>query len=142
MNIQFSYQKKFSLTNRRELKDFLKRLGKKERVQFSEVHFVFCDDASILSINQQFLKHNYYTDIITFNLSAPGQKAIDAEIYISIDTVRSNAALFNTSFKSEIHRVIFHGILHLCGYNDKTQVQQKEMRAKEDYYLQLYFSKN
>lgn len=142
MNIQFSFQRKFSLTQRRELKDFLKRLSKKERVVFNEVQFVFCDDASILSINQQFLKHNYYTDIITFNLTAPGQKGIDAEIYISIDTVKSNAALFHNSFKSEIHRVIFHGILHLCGYNDKTQMQQKEMRAKEDYYLQLYFSKN
>ena len=140
MNIQFSFQRKFSLSKRRGLKNFMKRLSKKERVLFNEVQFVFCDDASILSINQQFLQHNYYTDIITFNLSAPGQKAIDAEIYISVDTVRTNAALFHTSFKNEIHRVIFHGLLHLCGYNDKTLAQQKEMRAMEDYYLQLYFS--
>lgn len=141
MNIQFSFQKKFSLSNRRALKDFMKHLSRKERVKFSNIHFVFCDDEYILSINQQFLQHNYYTDIITFNLTAPGQKAIDAEIYISIDTVRSNAALYRTSKKNEIHRVIFHGLLHLCGYNDKTQKQQKEMRAKEDYYLQLYFLK-
>jgi probable rRNA maturation factor len=92
----------------------------------------------LLNLNQQFLKHDFYTDIITFDLSTTG-KAKEGEIYISIDRVRDNAKKLNTSFNKELHRVIFHGALHLCGYKDKNKIQQQEMRKWENYYLELYF---
>jgi rRNA maturation RNase YbeY len=101
--------------------------------------FIFCSDDYLLKINQDFLKHNYYTDIITFDLSEPGTNIISGDIYISVDTVRDNAQRFNTSIVRELHRVIFHGILHLCGYSDKTKAQQLIMREMEDKYLELYF---
>ena len=82
------------------------------------------------------MKHDFYTDIITFDLSE--SEDIIAEIYISIDRVRDNAKALGISFKSEIHRVIFHGALHLCGFGDKTKGEKTEMREKEDFYLQKY----
>ncbi len=90
-----------------------------------------------MEINKHFLNLNYYTDIITFDLSDPDY--IFAEIYISIDRVKDNAKIFNTSFKSELHRVIFHGVLHLCGYKDKSKPEKEKMRAKEDFYLTNYY---
>jgi len=90
----------------------------------------------LLEINQQFLNHDFYTDIITFDLSE--KDSTQAEIYISIDRVKDNAKSLGTSFKSEIHRVIFHGALHLCGYKDKPGVEQVKMRQKEEFYLSKY----
>jgi len=90
----------------------------------------------VLAINRQFLSHDFYTDIITFNLS--DSNAIQAEIYISVDRVKDNATQLGVSFKSELHRVIFHGVLHLCGYRDKNRVETKEMRSKEEFYLHKY----
>jgi rRNA maturation RNase YbeY len=90
-----------------------------------------------LEINKTYLSHNYHTDIITFDLSENTQD-IQAEIYISIDRVRDNAKTLKTTVKEELHRVIFHGVLHLCGYKDKTKSSQAEMRKAEDYYLQKY----
>jgi rRNA maturation RNase YbeY len=89
-----------------------------------------------LEINQKYLEHDFYTDIITFDLSETG--AVRGEIYISIDRVRENARKLGVSFKSELHRVIFHGMLHLCGYNDKTKAEKEKIRAKEDQYLNKY----
>ena len=90
-----------------------------------------------MEINRQFLKHDYYTDIITFDLS--DTNAIHAEVYISIERVKENATTLKASFKSELHRVIFHGALHLCGYKDKSDTEKKKMRQKEDVYLSCYF---
>lgn len=101
--------------------------------------YVFCSDDYLLDINRSFLQHDYYTDIITFDLTEPGSKKIDAEIYISVDTIRDNAQRFDTSITKELHRVIFHGVLHLCGYKDKTSKDQELMTRKEDHYLSLYF---
>ena len=91
----------------------------------------------MLEINRQFLTHDFYTDIITFDLSETN--AIQAEIYISVDRVRDNALKLGVSFKSELHRVIFHGVLHLCGYKDKTKGEKEKMRDKEEFYLARYF---
>ncbi|WP_315819080.1 rRNA maturation RNase YbeY [Paraflavitalea speifideaquila] len=90
-----------------------------------------------MEINRQYLQHDYFTDIITFNLSSHPAPVI-GEIYISIDRVRDNAQQFSTTFRDELHRVIFHGALHLCGYKDKTAKEEKLMRAKEDEYLTRY----
>jgi rRNA maturation RNase YbeY len=102
-----------------------------------EIHYIFCSDDYLLEINQQHLQHDFYTDIITFGLSDPGQP-INAEVYISIDRVRENARKFHTPVNQELHRVIFHGALHLCGYKDKRRKDQVLMREMEDKYLHLY----
>ena len=137
--ISFNYQTAFSgFTNRNDLKSFLKKVFKKEGRKIERVDFIFCTDQFLLDLNRQHLNHNTYTDIITFDLSLPGQKAI-AEIYISVERVRENAKLFNTGFAMELHRVIIHGVLHLCGYKDKINRDQLEMRQKENYYLKAYF---
>ena len=128
----------FSLSDRTALKGFISRLFKKERHGLAALNYVFCSDAYLLSVNRQFLRHDYYTDIITFDLSEPGQP-INAEIYISIDRVRDNAKKYDASFKKELHRVIFHGALHLCGYSDKRDKEAQLMRKMEEKCLDLYF---
>ncbi|HRD57912.1 MAG TPA: rRNA maturation RNase YbeY [Ferruginibacter sp.] len=138
MPVKFNFQKSASLKNRQQLKTFLLSIFKREQKSPGKIDFIFCSDDYILQINKSFLNHDYYTDIITFDLSDYMATSIDAEIYISIDTVKSNSVLFNTSFNNELHRVIFHGILHLCGYNDKRKEDKKTMSKKEDYYLRKY----
>lgn len=97
--------------------------------------YVFSDDEFLHKINKEYLRHNTYTDIITFDLSE--NDSLDGEIYISLDRVKENAQNFNVKFTDEIHRVMVHGILHLLGYNDKTPSQKRKMKAKEDFYLSL-----
>lgn len=127
-----------SLPGRSSLKSFIESLFKREKKRLHEIHYVFCSDDYLLNINQQYLNHDFYTDIITFDLSEPGHP-INAEIYISVDRVRENAAEFGSSLKKELHRVIFHGALHLCGYRDKTKMEEVKMRKMEEKYLTLYF---
>ena len=129
----------FTLTERTTLKSFIEKLFKREKKQLLNLNYIFCSDDYLLEINKQYLKHDFYTDIITFGLSEPGEP-ISGEIYISIDRVRENAVQFKTSLKKEIHRVIFHGALHLCGYRDKKKEEELLMRKMEDKYLSLYFS--
>lgn len=133
----FPYQK-FSLTQRNKLKSFISDIFKKEKKSLIKLQYVFCTDAFLLGINRQYLQHDYYTDIITFDLGTAGK--IDGEIYISVERVKENARLMQNSFKEELHRVIFHGVLHLCGYKDKLKKEKLEMRAKEDRLLHLYFN--
>jgi len=130
---------KLALSDRSSLKAFIEDLFRKERKKLEVLHYIFCSDEYLLTINQQYLKHDFYTDIITFDLSEPGHP-INAEVYISVDRVRDNAAQFSTSFKKELLRVIFHGALHLCGYKDKSKEESVKMRKMEDKYLSLYFS--
>lgn len=127
-----------SLSQRNMLKSFIKGLFKKEKKDLAEIRYIFCSDEYLLTINRDFLSHDYYTDIITFDLSEPGQ-AISAEIYISVDRVRENAGQFDSTFSRELHRVIFHGALHLCGYKDKTKKEAELMRKMEEKYLFRYF---
>ena len=138
MDISFNFIETITLNNRSLLKGFIKDIFKKEMKKATSLSFVFCSDDYLLQINKTYLQHNYYTDIITFDLSNPSHNEIEGEIYISVETIRSNSQRFNTSIKSELHRVIFHGILHLCGYKDKNTAQQKIMTNKEDFYLTKY----
>ena len=138
MVINFHFQKAASLTQRIKLKAFICSMFKSEKKISSNLSFVFCSDNYLLDINRTFLKHNYYTDIITFNLSLKRDKEIRGEVYISVDRVRENAKIFNNTITLELHRVIFHGILHLCGYEDKTKQQKFKMTQKENFYLNLY----
>lgn len=139
-NIQFHFLQKFTLENRGQLKIFLEALFRMEKKKLADLQYVFCSDDRLLEINRQFLQHDFYTDIITFPLSDPHQP-ISGEIYISVDRVRENALVFQNSLKTELHRVIFHGALHLCGYKDKTRIAARKMRQMEDKYLDLYFRK-
>ncbi|MFK7755527.1 MAG: rRNA maturation RNase YbeY [Flavobacteriales bacterium] len=104
-----------------------------EQKQLDEISYVFCSDDYLLKINQDHLNHDTYTDIITFDYTEKG--VISSEIYISVDRVSENAKGLSVATLDEMHRVIIHGVLHLCGYKDKSKEQALEMRAKEDYYL-------
>ena len=138
MSIEFNFPEKVSLANRTILKDFILSIFKKEKKKAGNISYVFCSDDYLLDINRSYLNHDYFTDIITFDLSESGSNSIDGEIYISVDTVRDNARRFKTSFSKELHRVMFHGVLHLCGYKDKSDNEQTAMTEKEDHYLHLY----
>jgi len=136
--IRFFYEtSRFRFSDRTRLKPFLARLFKKESTPLQSLNYIFCSDEYLLDINKSNLGHDYYTDIITFNLSKDGP--VEGEIYISIDRVRENAQIEGESMNRELHRVIFHGALHLCGYRDKSRNEQVEMRKMEDRYLALYF---
>lgn len=103
----------------------------------SNLNYIFCTDRQLLEINRQYLKHDYYTDIITFELSGPTDP-IEGEIYISIDRVKENARILKEKLNKELHRVIFHGALHLCGYSDKSKKEILKMRKMEDQCLLNY----
>ncbi len=135
--IRFHFEKRISLKDRQFLRTNLTTLFKKEKKRLADLQYVFVSDDRLLEINRQFLKHDFYTDIITFPLSRPGQP-IAGEIYISVDRVRENAREFDSTIKKELLRVIFHGALHLCGYKDKAPKDQAIMRKREDIYLGLY----
>ncbi len=124
------------LRKRTKLKDFISSIFKKEKRTLGSLDIIFCSDAYLLQINNNFLGHGDLTDIITFDLSDELESA--AEIYISIDRVRENAQAYGVSVQNELHRVIFHGVLHLCGYKDKKPVDIALIRSKEDEYLQKY----
>ena len=123
-----------SIENRSVIKNKINGIFLKEKKKYSNISFIFCSDKYLLSINNKFLGHNTYTDIITFPLNGVGE-AISGEIYISVDRVRENAANEGCTIKEELHRVLFHGVLHLCGYKDKTKKDKKTMTAKENFYL-------
>ncbi|MBK7884830.1 MAG: rRNA maturation RNase YbeY [Chitinophagaceae bacterium] len=137
--IQFFYNDvQPNIKDRTKLRLFIVQIFKREHKPLQSLTYVFCTDDYLLSINKSFLKHNFFTDIITFELSDKNEPC-KGEVYISIDRVRENAENLGCSFKEEIHRVVFHGALHLCGYKDKTSAEQRDMRAAEDKYLNLYF---
>ncbi len=117
---------------------WLENVISKENLILGEVGYVFCDDKFLLSINQQFLQHDTFTDIITFPTSE-NDEVISGEIYISVERVMENASMNHSSFEREIHRVIVHGILHLLGYDDKDAEEKVVMRQKEDYYLSFLY---
>lgn len=105
-----------------------------------ELHYVFCSDRYLFKLNLSFLNHNTYTDVITFTLSE-NHAPIFGEIYISIDRVFENSRSYKSTFSYELHRVMFHGVLHLCGYKDKMMNDLQQMIARENFYLNQYFIK-
>ncbi len=127
------------LRNRNKLKEYILQRVDNEGLKVDRLSYIFCTDDYLLALNKNYLQHDTYTDILTFDLSEASQK-IAAEIYISGERVRENAATFETSFAEELHRVIFHGALHLCGYNDHSEKEKKVMRKKENDWLKDYFT--
>ncbi len=138
MSISFNQaDSKVTLANRVALKSFIEKRVKKEGYSIETLTYVFCSDKYLLKMNKDFLSHNYYTDIISFDLSEnPGN--LIGEVYISVDRVKDNAKTLGTSLKEELHRVIFHGALHFCGYKDKKPADAKKMRQMEDLWLTAY----
>lgn len=117
------------------IKPWIEKIIITEEKRLGEINYIFCDDEYLLKINQDYLQHDYYTDIITFD-NVRG-KTISGEIFVSLQRIKDNASLISKNYEEEKKRVIAHGILHLCGYKDKTEEEQKTMRAKEDFYLSL-----
>lgn len=132
----FSEKKRFKLTNPKKTISWIKSVIKREGATLTSLSYIFCSDEYLRQVNIQYLGHKTYTDIITFNYN-PSERELDGEIYISVDRVRENAETFKTDFKTELHRVIIHGVLHLVGFNDKTKTEKSRMREKEDSYLSL-----
>jgi rRNA maturation RNase YbeY len=128
----------FPFSQRKKLKTFLLKLIKEQGRKVDHINYIFCSDKYLLELNKQYLDHNTLTDIITFELSAPAASIV-SDIYISIERVKENAIVFATPFYRELHRVIFHGALHLCGYNDKSKADATRMRAAEEKCLDRYF---
>lgn len=114
---------------------WLRLVAESEIRRLGDINFIFCSDNYLLDINQKFLGHDYFTDIITFDYCESDR--LNGDLFISIDTVRDNAIEYGEGFERELARVMVHGVLHLIGYDDHTKVDQKEMRAKENYYLSL-----
>ncbi len=140
MSIIFSEaDRRPNLREHRKLKAFIEQvLCAQEGRQIGSLSFVFCSDDFLLDINQRFLQHDYYTDIITFDLGGHAGEPIVAEVYISVDRVKENASKEGVCFRCEMLRVLFHGVLHLCGFKDRSKVSKAKMRRAEDKYLRLF----
>lgn len=132
----FSEEIKFRLPNSRSTASWIKDTVKSEKKELGELNFIFCSDEYLHSINNQYLKHNSFTDIITFDHSELAD-IIEGDIYISVERVTENAIIFKSEFLQELNRVIIHGVLHLIGYTDKRAKDKSIMRRKEDAYLSL-----
>ena len=130
----FEEEISYKLKHKTQVRQWIKNTIEAEGFVLDELTFIFCSDAYLLKINQQYLDHDTYTDIITFDNSTEKQE-ITGDIFISIDRIRENAGKFGQSVVDELHRVIIHGVLHLLGYKDKTPNDNKNMTQKEDEYL-------
>ena len=121
---------------KRKITNWIKAIAKEYGKNIGEIGYIFCSDKKILEVNNEYLHHDYYTDIITFDYTEANK--ISGDIFISLDTVRSNAEEFGAILEHELHRIIIHGILHLCGQDDKTPELRAEMSRKENLALEKY----
>jgi len=133
----YFHDRKYAIKDIRGLKKALEHIFKNEKAKLQNLNYVFCSDDFLLDINKKFLKHDYFTDIITFDLSEY-RNQVEGEIYISIERVIDNAKALKIPIRTELCRVVFHGALHLCGYSDKTKEEIEIMRNKEEEYLTYY----
>ncbi len=134
--IDFYNEIDFELENREKIIDWIKRVVGSEGFDVGELVYIFCDDVYLLEINQKYLNHDTYTDIITFDYSEG--KVIGGDIFISVDRVRENSKVFGVSFYNELLRVLAHGALHLMGYKDKLDDDAAIMRSKEDEKIKMF----
>ena len=130
----FSEDTDYKPRHKNALRVWIKETVAAEGYRTGEINFILCSDAYLLTINQQYLQHDTYTDIVTFD-SSEAEEVIAGDIFISIERIQENAAKFGVSEIDELHRVIIHGILHLCGYGDKKKEDKLLMTGKEDFYL-------
>ena len=122
--------------NKSRIAEWLNKSVQHQKKSIGNISIVFCSDEHLLQINKQYLNHNYFTDIITFDYST--NNVISGDLFVSIDRLRDNAANLEINLQLEVRRVLVHGVLHLCGYNDKSPADKKLMTAKEDFYLARY----
>lgn len=134
--IQYFFENVEEITLPENCSEWIKKLILDEEKKVGNINYIFCDDEYLLKVNQDFLNHDYYTDIITFDYVKG--KTISGDIFISLTRISENASTLSSSFEKELLRVLAHGVLHLCGYKDKSDEEQKEMRAKEDFYINLF----
>ncbi len=120
-----------------KISSWIENVAKQYNKEVGEIAYLFCNDEKILEVNQEYLNHDFYTDIITFDYSE--ETTISGDIIISLQTVKSNSQMYKTDFTEELHRVIIHGILHLCGQDDCTEEEEKAMREAEDNALRIFF---
>jgi rRNA maturation RNase YbeY len=125
--------------SREDVLFWLKEVVQKEVFELGEISLVMCSDEHILQVNNAYLNHDYYTDIITFDYCS--DNLVSGDLFVSLDTVASNAERFSVDFLEELRRVLVHGVLHLLGYKDKSNEDSIIMRQKEDYYLSLFVSR-
>lgn len=135
INIFFEETPEFDLTNLK-IEQNIEKLAESENRTLGDISYILCSDNYLLEINRQYLNHDYFTDVITFDYSE--ENVISGDIFISVDTVADNAKEYNVTFEKELERVMVHGVLHLVGYNDKSDSEVKQMRAKENQYLFLF----
>lgn len=121
-----------------QIKNWIKLVISNHNLKCGDISIIFCSDNYLLNINNKYLNHNYFTDIITFNYNE--EKKISGDIFISIETVKKNSTYYSQTFINELHRVIIHGIFHLIGFDDKTEVDEIYMHKKEDEALEIYLS--
>ena len=137
--ISFNYELEFTLENEANLAEWLSEVILSENKSEGEINYIFCDDDYLLEINQQYLNHDSLTDIISFDYSVGNE--LHGDVFISVERVRENATDFNVSFEEELKRVLVHGILHYCGYKDKSEEDEKTMRLKEDEKIKMFHVK-
>ena len=130
----FNYETEFELQNENLISKWISSVISEEQFNEGEINYIFCDDEYLLKLNIEFLNHDTLTDIISFDYTMG--KQINGDIYISIERVKENASDFNVDFLAELNRVMVHGILHYCGYKDKTESDEIRMRTKENYYIE------
>lgn len=131
--INFNYETDFKLTQESDISEWISSVIASEGCKEGEINYIFCDDAYLHKLNVEFLEHDTLTDILSFDYCIG--KELHGDIYISVERVKENASEYSTAFEGELQRVMVHGILHYCGYKDKTEIEQNEMRSKEDLYL-------
>ncbi|MEA5129560.1 MAG: rRNA maturation RNase YbeY [Proteiniphilum sp.] len=136
MSITFDVENvDFPKIKKRETANWIKSVARNYEKQTGDISYLFCNDEKILEVNRQYLQHDFYTDIITFDYTEGDR--ISGDIFISLDTVLSNSIQYNADFEEELYRVIIHGILHLCGLNDKSETEQQQMKAAEEEALRM-----
>lgn len=139
MKVKFHYDiEKFRLRQSKLIKKVIGRIISDAGLRAGKVNVIMTSDQKLYEINKEFLGHDYYTDIITFNYDHG--KTVNGEIYISVERVKENAGVYSVPFYSEIRRVVFHGFLHLCGYDDRTEAQRRKMSDLEEMYLALSYA--
>lgn len=134
--ISFNYETSFKLTRKSDYSKWLSLVIQSEGKKEGDINYIFCDDDFLVEINQQYLNHNTLTDIISFDYSVG--KELHGDIFISVQRVRENASEFEVSFEEELKRVMVHGVLHYCGYKDKSVKDEKEMRLKENEKMEMF----
>jgi len=131
----FTEEIQFSLKNESNIKEWINKSIEDENCTSGDINFIFTNDQHLLQINKEYLNHDFFTDIITFDYR--DSDTISGDIFISIDRIKENAEGLSNSFYNELHRVLIHGVLHIIGYKDKSAEEETLMRSKEDFYLSL-----